>query len=39
MKAKWNIEKIIGLLLVIVAITCFIVSMFQEETNTFLMIV
>ncbi len=38
MKEKWSIEKIIGLLLGIIALACFIVSMFQEENKTFLLI-
>ncbi len=38
MKEKWSIEKIVGLLLGIVALTCFVISMFQEKNKTFLMI-
>ncbi len=38
MKGKWSIEKIIGLLLGIVALACFIISMFQKENNAFLII-
>ncbi len=38
MKEKWSIEKIIGLLLGIIALACFIISMFQEENKTFLII-
>ncbi len=38
MKGKWSIEKIIGLLLGIVALACFIISMFLKENNIFLTI-
>ncbi len=37
MKVKRNIEKI-GLLLGIVALACFIISIFKEGNNTFLVI-
>lgn len=38
MRRKWNLGKIMGLLLGIVSLTCFIISIFQEESNTFLII-
>ncbi len=38
MNRKLNLGKIMGLLLEIVALTCFIISIFQEENNTFLII-
>ncbi len=38
MKRKMEHKRIIGLFLGIVALACFIISMFQKENNTFLII-
>jgi hypothetical protein len=38
MKGKLNIEKIIRISLVIVAVVCIIISMFQEENSILLKI-
>lgn len=38
MKGKWNIGRIIGLLLGIISLLCIVTSMVQEENNIFLAI-
>ena len=36
MNGKWNIGKIIGLVLLIISLVCIIFSIFQEGNNIFL---